>query len=209
MNQAFFLFTCIISSTIAAESLNITQFSRWEDVESQYQSLLSFQETDINEGCNLRAHYWSRFLESHHRTLTGKVFIFFTPEFQNRKNLRWWYHVAPFVYLRNKEGNGVSEIVFDKAHRDRPEPLNQWVQAISSEKCREGKNLEDYDLNLILGGCVIYRANRFQFTPSDLNPAARKTSWQCRDLYKVKNLLPGFATNGPNRRWIYEELCVK
>jgi hypothetical protein len=155
----------------------------WGDVTVRYSDLQSFQDSALNEFCFIRAHYWARQLELKFATESYKAFVLFTPIFQRKHNLNWWYHVVPVVRFRDESGN-ITEAVMDKAHYRSPLLLSDWLRRFSPTGCREGQGLEDYDNELIFGGCVLVRKSKYYFTPDDFDRDL--TNWVCKDWHRLK-----------------------
>jgi hypothetical protein len=48
--------------------------------------------------------------------------------------LRWYYHVAPMLYVRNENSNTIQEMIFDPSLFNRPITKNEFIEALSNNK---------------------------------------------------------------------------
>ncbi len=70
--------------------------------------------------CYDRAHYWSYQMYKNNNIYSEKIFIFFTKKYTREINGRWWFHVAPALYIQNKLH------VFDPEFLGEPVPFEVW-----------------------------------------------------------------------------------
>lgn len=160
-----------------------------KEAKSLFDSVDSYSDADLTDNCFARAHYWSRAIELGFGIKSMKVFVLFTPLYRNENNFQWWYHVAPYIPV--KESSLEESQVLDPSYQPGPRSLRDWVFVFASkaEKCRVAKDLSEYYDQLILGGCVVIMANMFHYTPSDLRTDLKLDSWKCNHLTDVQKLL--------------------
>lgn len=81
--------------------------------------------------CYMRAHIWAYHMWHEHQVKSMKVFIFWSKSFRDSHRFKWWFHVAPFVYV-NRVGSWPKELVMDRAFMDGPLETNVWATSIMS-----------------------------------------------------------------------------
>lgn len=86
--------------------------------------------------CYERAQVWTREFEANRGVKSMKVFMFFTERFRHRfthnvmgslwtKPYKWWFHVAPFVYVDGQDN--VEEYVLDREFLPEAVKMNDWT----------------------------------------------------------------------------------
>jgi hypothetical protein len=161
---------------------------------------------DVSDDCFNRAHYWSR-TQQHLQNLNGiekgteKVFIFFSRAYTSKFNHKWWYHVAPVLYLNNKS----NPHVFDPTFISRPVTLAQWLGSFDGHtngECVKINSLEDYYAKSNQPICMYMVVPMYNYAPSDLARGARLSNWRCNDFNRVRSFsAPGSNTTNRNARW--------
>lgn len=161
---------------------------------------------DVNDDCFNRAQFWSRthqHLQSEKGLERGtdKVFIFFSEAYTTKFKHKWWYHVAPVVYLKDKE----TPYVFDSTFVSSALSLEEWLATFDGHtegKCLKINNLEDYNRNANKAICMYIVAPMFNYVPTDLYKASRLNNWRCSDFRRVMGFAaPGSRTTNPSARW--------
>lgn len=161
---------------------------------------------DVNDDCYNRAQFWARTHQHLQETKgvergTDKVFIFFSEAYTSKFKHKWWYHVAPVVYLKDKK----TPYVFDSTFISEPVTLDQWLGAFDGHtegKCLKIENLEDYHRNSSKAICMYIVAPMFNYVPTDLYKSSRLSNWRCNDFRRVMNFsAPGSRTINPSARW--------
>lgn len=98
-----------------------------EDAQSLFRTE---RELNHHSQCYERAEVWTREFEQARDVKSMKVFMFFTQRFRNRfthnvlfvaRPYKWWFHVAPFVYVGNQE------YVLDREFVDQAVPMDEWT----------------------------------------------------------------------------------
>jgi Glutaminase len=188
------VYLALFQSLLPSSELKADTSISESEMTEQFHALPNFSEADLGEHCFLRAHHWARQLEDSFGTRSYKAFVLFTPLMQHRKNLNWWYHVAPVVVVRD-ENNELVEMVIDKAFQSKPITMDLWLKSFSETGCVDGKGFADYDNQLIFGGCVVIRKPMYFFTPDDFHLQDPKSDWACSDMVKVRD----YSINALNR----------
>lgn len=148
------------SSPIVAQSRRELNAWFYSDDFYKYDS----DEYDVNDNCFNRALYWSRSLQwlldptGQNQKRTDKVFIFFSRAYQKEFDHKWWYHVAPVVYVADENANdGKRPFVFDSTFIPKPVPLTGrggWLDAFAGQvggNCLEIQTLNQYnEFNMFL-----------------------------------------------------------
>lgn len=116
--------------------------------------------------CAQRAHLMSLVMEDQ-GVISGKLFAkpgwfgSIVPDIEGR-NLRWKYHVAPFLFVE-KDGK-VEQWVFDPFLFDRPVPRTQWESKLSSNP--------DSSLGKVqTTRRFVYRPSHVHDSPTGYNPS--------------------------------------
>ena len=140
--------------------------------------------------CYERAHIWARALHGLAGINSMKAFMFFTDSFRNtyyKKGIfgkkipyAWWFHVAPFVYVRTKE------IVLDRAYSKGPRAMNDWTYSfiagakLDNDKvkkptreealCLDSVDFNDYDKKLAPANyhCILRKVPMYNYRPVDV-----------------------------------------
>jgi hypothetical protein len=91
---------------------------------------LTERELNHHSQCYERAEVWTREFQQARGVYSMKVFMFFTSRFRNRythnvlfltRPYKWWFHVAPFVYVGNQE------YVLDREFINQAVPMDEWT----------------------------------------------------------------------------------
>jgi polyhydroxyalkanoate synthesis regulator phasin len=91
-----FLQPVIHSPELGYQASNLSARS---DADSLFAGL---RDLDSKSQCYQRAHYWARQMWSK-GIYSSKIFLFFTSKFVREHKYRWWFHVAPYVYVQGEE----------------------------------------------------------------------------------------------------------
>ena len=178
------------------------------DAQNLFNSVYPYESDnyDVNDNCYNRAHYWSRMIqvgqEQNRSTLgTDKVFIFFTQAYTRKYNHRWWFHVAPMVYV-----NG-NPVVLDPTFMDRAVSLSGWLGAFdhhTSGNCQQLNSIDEFYARNDEPVCFHIRASMFNYSPSDLRPAPRRlNNWRCYDFQRLMAGIPAPHSHSdrPGAQW--------
>lgn len=84
----------------------------------------------IKDGCYARAHMMDESFRQHDMNY-AKMFVRGDLAAENEHmEARWWYHVAPLVFMDDGEGNAVPQII-DPGFSDQPLNPEDWVKAMN------------------------------------------------------------------------------
>ncbi len=85
----------------------------------------------IKDGCYARAHLMCESLRQHGIN-HSKVFVFGSLGAKNDvQDAKWWYHVAPMVFVQDPESGAVDARVIDPGLSREPMSVADWVQAVN------------------------------------------------------------------------------
>ena len=83
----------------------------------------------IKDGCYARAHLMCESLRQHGIN-HSKVFVFGSLGAKNEvQDTRWWYHVAPLVFVQDQQTGAVDARVIDPGLSREPMTVQDWVKA--------------------------------------------------------------------------------
>jgi hypothetical protein len=92
--------------------------------------------------CHQRAMYWSYEMSASQNINSMKVMVFYSQKFiktfrrsgfWGTKDYKWWYHTAPYVFVKDGRG-GVLEVVLDRTFMDQPVTIDQWTHHFLAEE---------------------------------------------------------------------------
>jgi hypothetical protein len=131
--------------------------------------------------CSDRAHIWSYEEYTNHQIKTEKVFAFFTATYINNNRLKWWFHVAPLVSV--KDGDEVQKMVLDYTFMRRPVKIKEWTDfmVFSKRECKLTNKYSEYDVNPQTEDCYLMIDSMYYKLPLELQnqelQGAYKSSW--------------------------------
>lgn len=87
--------------------------------------------------CTDRAQVWAYEEWKKSGLVSRKVFLFFTNTYIRRYRYHWWFHVSPYVLV--KDGDSVSERVMDRRYTRGPLHMKSWTDIFiySKRTCAE------------------------------------------------------------------------
>lgn len=91
--------------------------------------------------CYNRAHVWTYEL-SKRGVNSGKVWLFFTKRYIREYKYKWWFHVAPYIQVREQ----AEDVVMDREFTRDPLPLTTWKNIFmkNNAKCPTVEYYSDY-----------------------------------------------------------------
>lgn len=131
--------------------------------------------------CSDRAHIWSYEEFTNHQIKTEKVFAFFTLTYINKNRLKWWFHVAPLVSVKN--GDEVQKMVLDYTFMQRPVKIKEWTDfmVFSKRECKLTNKYSEYDVNPQTEDCYMMIDSMYYKLPLEIQnqelQGAYKSSW--------------------------------
>lgn len=159
--------------------------------------------------CTQRAETWTYELDKVKNIKSQKVFVFYTIAYHQYyrqmkgKKFIWWFHVAPYVLVKNAEGK-VEERVLDKAFSDTPQDMKSWTDIFiqSKEKCIENVPYASFEGDVTGEGasynknahCYIVRSPMYDMFPGDADARERGThselAWDMSQVHYAAKSLP-------------------
>lgn len=118
--------------------------------------------------CFNRAMVWSYEWWRKHSLKSNKILIFFTRTYIRRYNFEWWFHIAPYVHI--KDGNKVVERVMDVKYGRGPLEFGKWTNLFmrNDAPCPMITKYSEYADYPYTGECYIIRTHMYTYQPADL-----------------------------------------
>ena len=118
--------------------------------------------------CFNRAMVWSYEWWRKHSLKSNKILIFFTRTYIRRYNFEWWFHIAPYVHI--KDGDKVVERVMDVKYGRGPLEFGKWTNLFmrNDAPCPMIKKYSEYADYPYTGECYIIRTHMYTYQPADL-----------------------------------------
>lgn len=159
--------------------------------------------------CTQRAETWTYELDKVKNIKAQKVFVFYTIAYHQYyrqmkgKKFIWWFHVAPYVLVKNAEGK-TEERVLDKVFSDTPQDMKSWTDIFiqSKEKCIENVPFASFEGDVTGDGasydknahCYIVRSPMYDMFPGDADARERGTrnqlEWDMDQVHYAAKSLP-------------------
>lgn len=119
--------------------------------------------------CYNRAHVWTYESKKKYNLDAMKVFIFYTRKYIREYNFYWWFHVAPFTYVR--EGGVPTQRVLDPRFTRSPLLMKDWTDIFMNNNavCPEITRYSQYANNQESQYCYLYKASMYYVQPLDLD----------------------------------------
>lgn len=144
--------------------------------------------------CYNRAHVWSWEMLTKHQVRSMKTFLFFTRKYIRRYNFEWWFHVAPYVYVR--EDGKIKEKVMDYRYTHSPVSMKAWTDIFmhNNAECSEVTKYTDYEYTRAdpaKGWCMLLKVPMYYYQPIDLEALDKKSKqkdfwgeWDLSNAYR-------------------------
>lgn len=118
--------------------------------------------------CFNRAMIWTYEWWKNHSLRSGKILIFFTRTYIRRYNFEWWFHIAPYVHV--KDGDKVVERVMDRKYSSGPLEFGKWTNIFmrNDAPCPVITRYSEYADYPYSGECFIIRTHMYTYQPADL-----------------------------------------
>jgi hypothetical protein len=132
---------------------------------------------DINfkgSECYQRAHMWTKYMLDYHSVYSMKNFLFFTNSFVREHKYRWWFHVAPMIYVQGKEV--MMDAEFGLTH---PYAVQDWTDHFMMDPnfvhngtpfhpvCTEVKKYSDFENHQSSQDCYTLKLPMYYYQPAD------------------------------------------
>lgn len=124
--------------------------------------------------CYQRAHMWTKYMADYHSVYSMKNFLFFTSSFVRAHKYKWWFHVAPMVYVQGKEVMMDAEFGLE-----RPYEIQEWTDHFLMDPtfvsngvpnhpvCAEVSKYSDYENNQHARDCYTLKLPMYYYQPAD------------------------------------------
>lgn len=125
------------------------------------------RDLDPDSQCYNRAHIWSYNLSTkflNNRTINlGKAWLFFTKRYIREYNYKWWFHVAPYTYLKGDN----REIVLDRTYYHSPRRIQNWTNSFmkNNSKCRRVEYYSHYNNYQESEYCYLIKSSMYYYQP--------------------------------------------
>lgn len=136
------------------------------DIAKKYHKEARYHAKDSQ--CFNRAMVWSYEWWKKHSLKSNKILIFFTRTYIRRYNFEWWFHIAPYVHI--KDGEKVVERVMDIKYTNGPRDFKQWSDIFmrNDASCPVITRYADYADYPYSGDCFYFRTSMYTYQPADL-----------------------------------------
>jgi hypothetical protein len=194
LDEAVTTATIADSHDLGYQASNLSSMS---DAQSLFDSLPQLKH---NSQCFQRAHVWARQMFEERSVYSMKVFLFFTRAFIQEHHYKWWFHVAPFVYVQG------AEIVLDPEFVRQPRPMHDWTDFFmmdqsfvrpaldTSPDCTEVANYSEYENNQSVQLCYTLKLPMYYYQPRDAENLAKEGTrveeFRAWDVSNSHNALP-------------------
>lgn len=116
--------------------------------------------------CFNRAHVWV--YEEHLRSRLNlmKIFMFFTERYIRKYKFKWWFHVTPMVYVKNKK----NVTTLDRRYTSAPRQVKTWADIFVKSKntCKVIQRFDEYWLNQSSQDCYHIYTSMYYVIPRDI-----------------------------------------
>ncbi len=132
--------------------------------------------------CYSRAHIWAYESKTSVDLDSQKVFLFFTRRYIREYNYEWWFHVAPYTFVKGADGT-TRERVLDFRFTRRPTGMRDWTDLFMRNRatCPEIARYSEYEDNEGTNYCYLQKVSMYYFQPLDLDNLERtgreKNQW--------------------------------
>lgn len=145
--------------------------------------------------CYNRAHMWSYELHKKFNLNLGKIWIFFTSKYIRDFKYKWWFHIAPYLDLKNRN----SSYVMDRSFTKKPLKVKEWTDIFMENKseCKEVEFYSDYRENQNSEYCYLIKSSMYYWQPFNIeglqNGEEEKVRFETEELERAyKNAARGW-----------------
>ena len=170
----------------------ITNFTSAKRVSSLFNNVMTVKNMRKKSQCYNRAHVWSwqlnKYYENGRKIQPGKIWIYFTRKYKRVYGHKWWFHVAPYVKLNDKE------YVLDKRFFDKPVTPGKWANKFMKKlkrdaNCTTVDRYSQYKANQDYRYCIFMKSSVFYWQPQHLRKAesngTEKEYWIKREVRRA------------------------
>jgi hypothetical protein len=164
-------------------NFSLTEIKDLENAKSLFDTMRT--DTRRSSQCYNRAHVWSYNLSKKGINL-GKIWIFFNKRYIKKYRFKWWFHIAPYLEVKNQE----ELIVIDREFTKKPVGLTEWKNIFmkNNAPCPTVEYYSDYRDNFWDGSefCYFIKSSMYYWMPKDIEAlesgAVEKRSWNKDEL---------------------------
>lgn len=176
------------------DDYKLTTICNMDDASKLFKSQRS--KTRRRSQCYNRAHAWTYEL-SKRGVHSGKVWLFFTKRYIKEFKYKWWFHVAPYVQVKD----AAEDTVMDREFTRRPTPLTKWKNIFmkNNAPCPTVKYYSDYRDNFWNGSkyCYFIKSSMYYWQPFNIENLEKgepqKNSWNIDELEQAfRNSIRGW-----------------
>lgn len=191
-----------------------TVLSSFDDVQKVFDKMPTDFKADrwYNSGsqCFHRAQIWSYHFDRNLSTKAMKVFVFYTHTYKlayhrmKKKKFDWWFHVSPYLLVKNASTGETEEWTVDATFADKPLRMKPWTDLFveTKRKCAEYVPFEIFKNEVQVGPdaefgnehCYIVRVPATDFSPVDVEArsSGKKThyNWDYNDINEALQKAP-------------------
>ena len=119
--------------------------------------------------CFNRAMVWTYEWWKNHSLKSNKILIFFTRNYIRRYNFEWWFHIAPYVHIKQRDGT-IVERAMDRKYSSGPITFRKWTDTFmrNNAECPVITRYSEFADYPYSGECYIIRTNMYTYQPADL-----------------------------------------
>jgi len=211
----FLIIGCSPAWAMIPDNYNSTIFENDQKVDELFNTMengfkkLNPWHLQFGSECTQRAETWTYELDQVKHVKSEKVFVFYTLAYHEYyqqlkgKKFKWWFHVSPYVLVKNREGK-IEERILDKEFSEHPQAMKEWTDIFieSKQKCIENVPFASFEGDVSGTGasydknahCYIVRAPMYDMFPGDADARERGTrsdmSWNMDEVNYAAQSLP-------------------
>jgi hypothetical protein len=129
----------------------------------------SRQSPNSESQCFNRAMVWTYEWWKNSSLKSNKILIFWSRDYVRRYGFKWWFHISPYVLVKNDQGR-VVERVLDVKYINRPVDFQWWANYHSKVdyNCKIVSKYSDYANYPYGHDCYFMRTHMYTYQPADL-----------------------------------------
>lgn len=126
--------------------------------------------------CANRAQLWTYEMWKVSQVKSMKAFLFFTHKYNVKYKHKWWYHVTPYVHVKNAEEGKFDEMAMDREFTSAPKSMEKWVDQFMENrfKCPVIAKYEEYENGQETGWCFVRKVPMYTWMPANISEGDKK-----------------------------------
>lgn len=119
--------------------------------------------------CFNRAMVWTYEWWKNHSLKSGKLLVFFNRNYIRRYNFEWWFHITPYIHVKDETGK-VVERTMDVKYSSGPLEFRKWTDIFmrNNAACTVISRYNEYADFPYSGECFLFRTHMYTYQPADL-----------------------------------------